>query len=86
MPDMSSSPQKSIQDFHTQRIYISSSILTCVHPSELGSTHRRGRPDDNAGAADVFLPAFQRHGKYVHMATPPWLSTYLSPVIAVRRG
>ena len=59
MPDMSSSPQKSIQDYHTQRIHISSSMLTCEHPSELGTSHRRGRPDDNTGAADVFLPASQ---------------------------
>ena len=86
MPDMSSSPQKSIQDYHTQRIHISSSILTCEHPSEFLTTHRRARPDDNAGAADVFLPASQRHGKYLHMATPPWLSTYLGPVMAVRSG
>ena len=86
MPDMSSSPQKSIQDYHTQRIHISSSMLTCEHPSELGTTHRRARPDDNAGAAGVFLPASQRLGKYLHMATPPWLSTYLGPVMAVRRG
>ena len=87
MPDMSSSPQKSIQDYHTQRIHISSSMLTCEHPSELRTRHnRRARPDDNAGAAGVFLPASQRLGKSVHMATPPWLSTYLGPVMAVRRG
>ena len=87
MPDMSSSPQKSIQDYQTQRIHTSSSMLTCEHPSELGTSHRRGRPDDNAGAAGgVFLPASLRHGKSVHMATPPWLSTYLGPVMAVRRG
>ena len=59
MPDMSSSPQKSIQDYQTQRIHTSSSMLTCEHPSELGTSHRRGRPDDNTGAADVFLPASQ---------------------------
>ena len=83
MPDMS---PKSIQDLHTPHIYISSSMLTCEHPSELGTTHRRARPDDNAGAGVVFLPASLRHGKSLHMATPPWLSTYLGPVMAVRRG
>ena len=41
MPDMSSSPQKSIQDYHTQRIHISSSMLTCEHPSELRTRHHR---------------------------------------------
>ena len=81
MPDMSSSPKKSIQDYHTQRIYISSSMLT--HPSEFGTTHGRARPDDNTGAAGVFLPASLRLGKFVHMATPPPLSTYLGPVTAV---
>ena len=38
MPDMS---PKSIQDLHTPHIHISSSMLTCEHPSELRTRHHR---------------------------------------------